>query len=114
MRKFGPARRIGQPKQAQDYALLWRMREGNGQRERGGSGTEPKSRVGLGCQSKTIGDNDLLHITTMMEQYGSLQYTTRRSQEYIDAALVNLAPFENSSAKRSLTVVANYMVHRDR
>ena len=70
--------------------------------------------MGLGCQSKTIGDNDVLHITTMMEQYGSLQYTTRRSQEYIDAALVNLAPVENSSAPRALTVVADYMVHRDR
>ena len=100
--------------QAQDYAQFWCMREGNGQRERGGSDTEPKSRVGLGCQSKTIGDNDLLHITTIMEQYDSLQYTTRRSQEYIDATLVNLAPFEDSLAKRALTVVADYMVHRDR
>ena len=32
--------------QAQHYALLWRMRAGKGQRKRGGSGTEPKSRVG--------------------------------------------------------------------
>ncbi len=65
--------------QAQDYALLWPMKEGNGQRERGGSGTEPKSRVGLGCQSKTIGDNDLLHITTMMK--GPVEYAVSEPVE---------------------------------
>jgi octaprenyl-diphosphate synthase len=65
-------------------------------------------------ESKTIGENDLLHITTLMEQYGSLQYTTARSQEYIDAALLNLDAFGDSSAKRALTVVADYMVKRDR
>jgi octaprenyl-diphosphate synthase len=65
-------------------------------------------------ETKTIEDHDLLKITTMMERYGSLTYTTKRSQEYIDAALLNLAPFKDSSAKRALAVVADYMVHRDR
>ncbi|MDA0737818.1 MAG: polyprenyl synthetase family protein [Nitrospirae bacterium] len=65
-------------------------------------------------ESKTIEDSDLLKITTMMEHYGSLEYTTKRSQEYIDAALVKLTSFEDSSAKRALTVVADYMVNRDR
>ncbi|MDT7044202.1 polyprenyl synthetase family protein [Candidatus Nitronereus thalassa] len=65
-------------------------------------------------ESKSIEEKDLLKITTMMARYGSLEYTTRRSQEYIDAALLNLAPFEDSSAKRALTVVADYMVNRDR
>lgn len=65
-------------------------------------------------ESKTIEDSDLLKITTMMEHYGSLDYTTKRSQEYIDAALLKLTSFEDSSAKRALTVVADYMVNRDR
>lgn len=65
-------------------------------------------------ESKTIEESDLLRITAMMEQYGSLEYTTKRSQEYIDAALLTLTSFEDSSAKRALTVVADYMVNRDR
>lgn len=65
-------------------------------------------------ESKTVGENDLLKITSMMERYGSLEYTTKRSQDYIDAALLKLTAFEDSPAKQALTVVADYMVHRDR
>lgn len=65
-------------------------------------------------EAKTLTENDLLKITTMMEQYGSIQYTTTRSHEYIDAALLTLDAFDDSSAKRALTVVADYMVNRDR
>ena len=50
----------------------------------------------------------------MMEQYGSLQYTATRSQEYIDTALVKLDSFPESPAKQALAVVADYMVNRDR
>jgi len=65
-------------------------------------------------ESKTIEESDLPQIRSMMEQYGSLQYTTTRSQEYSDAALLTLDSFEDSPAKRALTVVADYMVNRDR
>ena len=65
-------------------------------------------------ESKSITEHDLADITAMMEQYGSLHYTTTRSQEYIDAALVILNSFEDSPAKRALAVVADYMVNRDR
>ena len=65
-------------------------------------------------ESKTIEANDLVRITAMMEQYGSLQYTATRSQEYIDAALVKLDSFPESPAKQALAVVADYMVNRDR
>ena len=65
-------------------------------------------------ESKTIKANDLVRITAMMKQYGSLQYTATRSQEYIDAALVKLDSFPESPAKQALAVVADYMVNRDR
>ncbi len=60
-----------------------------------------------------IEEDDLLQITARMHQHGSLRYTKARSQEYIDAALVNLTAFEDSTAKRALIVVADYMVNRD-
>ena len=50
----------------------------------------------------------------MMKQYGSLQYTATRSQEYIDAALLKLDSFPDSPSKQALVVVADYMVNRDR
>ncbi len=56
---------------------------------------------------------DLLQLTAHMHQHGSLGYTRSRSREYIDAALLNLATFEDSPAKRALIVVADYMVNRD-
>ena len=65
-------------------------------------------------ESKTIKANDLVRITAMMKQYGSLQYTATRSQEYIDTALVKLDSFPESPAKQALAVVADYMVNRDR
>jgi len=65
-------------------------------------------------ESKTLEENDLLHITNMMDRHGSLRYTTTRSQEYIDAAMFNLDSFDDSAAKRALSVVADYMVNRDR
>ena len=75
---------------------------------------EERQELARKIESKTLGENDLLHITSMMERYGSLQYTTTRSQEYIDAALVNLDAYSDSPAKRALSVVADYMVNRDR
>ncbi len=75
---------------------------------------EERQELTRNIESKTIEENDLLHITTMMDQYGSLQYTTTRSLEYINAARLILDSFEDSPAKRALAVVADYMVNRDR
>ena len=61
-----------------------------------------------------IEEDDLLQITRSMHQHGSLRYTKARSQEYVDAALLNLTTFEDSMAKRALIVVADYMINRDR
>ncbi len=64
-------------------------------------------------ETEAVTEDDLLQITDQMHRHGSLQYTRDRSQEYIDAALLNLHSFDDSTAKRALTAVADYMVHRD-
>lgn len=64
--------------------------------------------------SKSISEKNFLKITSMMHDHDSIKYTAARSQEYIEAALLNLEPFEDSNAKRALMVVADYMVNRDR
>ena len=64
-------------------------------------------------EMRDLGEGELLEITNMMERHGSLDYTMTRSQEYIDAALLTLDSFEDSTARRSLAVVADYMVNRD-
>ena len=64
-------------------------------------------------EAKDLGEGELLKITGMMERHGSLDYTIARSHEYIDAALLTLDSFEDSAARRSLAVVADYMVNRD-
>lgn len=62
--------------------------------------------------NEAIEEDDLLQIVAHMRQHGSLRYTKARSQEYIDAALLNLTTFEDSTAKCALIVVADYMVNR--
>lgn len=64
-------------------------------------------------ERNTVEEGDLLQLTAHMHQHGSLRYTGARSREYIDAALSNLTAFEDSTAKRALVVVADYMVNRD-
>ncbi len=64
--------------------------------------------------TEAVDEHHLLLITALMHQHGSLQYTTDRSHEYITAALLNLDAFDDSTAKRALTVVADYMVSRNR
>ena len=75
---------------------------------------EERQQLAKKIESKTIEANDLVRITTMMEEYGSLQHTTACSQEYIDAALLKLDSFPDSPSKQALVVVADYMVNRDR
>ena len=64
-------------------------------------------------ERNAVEEGDLLQLTIHMRHHGSLQYTKVRSREYVDAALSNLTAFEDSTAKRALIVVADYMVNRD-
>ncbi|MCY3727845.1 MAG: polyprenyl synthetase family protein [Nitrospira sp.] len=64
-------------------------------------------------ERNAIEEGDLLRLTASMHEHGSLGHTRARSREYIDAALSNLTTFDDSTAKRALIVVADYMVNRD-
>ncbi len=49
-----------------------------------------------------------------MQEYGSLAYAMERAREFVASANMDLALFEDSPPKRALSVVADYMVNRDR
>jgi len=65
-------------------------------------------------ETRTITDEDLQRLIQLMGEYGSIAYTMDRAQSYIAAAKQELNTFEDSTAKRALSVAADYMVTRDR
>ena len=72
-----------------------------------------KERIKVQIQRHSITEQDLSDIICLMEEYGSLTYSMTRACEYIDAAALDLMPFLENSAKRSLGIVARYMITRD-
>jgi octaprenyl-diphosphate synthase len=65
-------------------------------------------------ETRTLTETDLAWLIRLMEEYGSIAYALDRAQTYIDAAKRDLDLFEDSTAKRALSVAADYMVTRDR
>lgn len=65
-------------------------------------------------ETRTLTEADLLRIITLMQEYGSITYAMERARALVVAANLDLALFEDSSPKRALSVVADYMVTRDR
>ena len=65
-------------------------------------------------ETRTLTDADLRRLIKLMEEYGSIAYALSRAQAYIAAAKRDLNQFEDSTAKRALSVAADYMVTRDR
>ena len=65
-------------------------------------------------ETRTLTDGDLKRLIDLMEEYGSIAYALNRAHTYIDAAKRDLDLFEDSTAKRALSVAADYMVTRDR
>lgn len=65
-------------------------------------------------ETRTLTDVDLNRILSLMKEYGSIRYALERARAFVVAAKTDLAFFEDSSAKRALCVVADYMVNRDR
>ncbi len=65
-------------------------------------------------ETRTLTEADLHRIISLMQEYGSIMYAMERAHELVVAANVDLALFEDSSPKRALAVVADYMVNRDR
>lgn len=65
-------------------------------------------------ETRTLTETDLARLIHLMEDYGSIAYAMDRAQTYIDAAKRELSAFEDSTARRALSVAADYMVTRDR
>lgn len=65
-------------------------------------------------ETRTISDTDLDRIILLMQEYGSIAYALERARKFIMAANLDLAQFEESSPRRALSIVAEYMVNRDR
>ncbi|HKW85877.1 MAG TPA: polyprenyl synthetase family protein [Nitrospiraceae bacterium] len=65
-------------------------------------------------ETRTLTGSDLLRIISLMQEYGSIAYAMERARTFVAAANRDLDVFEDSLPKRALSVVADYMVTRDR
>jgi octaprenyl-diphosphate synthase len=65
-------------------------------------------------ESRTLTEEDLGRFIRLMEEFGSITYAMDRARSYVVAAQRDLNQFEDSTAKRALSVAADYMVTRDR
>jgi octaprenyl-diphosphate synthase len=65
-------------------------------------------------ETRTLSAADLERILFLMTDYGSITYAMDRARTYIVAAKHELDLFEASTARRALTVAADYMITRDR
>lgn len=65
-------------------------------------------------ETRTLTESELFRILSLMQDYGSISYSMARAREFVRSALLNLNLFEDSPSKRALSVVADYMVNRDR
>ena len=65
-------------------------------------------------ETRTLSDADLRRIIALMEEYGSIAYALERARKFVIAANLDLASFEESCPRRALSIVADYMVNRDR
>lgn len=65
-------------------------------------------------ETRTLNEEDLRRILTLMQEYGSIAYSMDRAQAFVAAAKRNLDSFEDGNPKRALSIAADYMVTRDR
>ncbi len=65
-------------------------------------------------ETRTLTEQDLDRILRLMRDYGSITYSMDRARTFITAAKRDLDRFEDCTAKRALSVTADYMVNRDR
>lgn len=64
-------------------------------------------------ETRTLTESDLLRIIGLMQEYGSIRYAMERARTFVLAANLDLSAFVESSPKRALSIVADYMVNRD-
>jgi len=65
-------------------------------------------------ETRTLTEEDLGRLIRLMEEFGSIAHAMDRARTFIAAAQRDLSQFEDSTAKRALSVAADYMVTRDR
>jgi octaprenyl-diphosphate synthase len=65
-------------------------------------------------ETRTLSQDDLHRILTLMQEYGSISYAMDRAQAFVAAAKRDLDVFEDGNPKRALSIAADYMVTRDR
>jgi len=65
-------------------------------------------------ETRTLTEDELRRMIHLMEEMGSIAYSMARAQAFVVAAQRELEFFEDCTAKRALTVAADYMVTRDR
>ena len=65
-------------------------------------------------ETRTLTEDDLQRLIGLMDECGSIAYALEHAQAYITAAKRELSDFEDSTARRALSVAADYMVTRDR
>ena len=65
-------------------------------------------------ETRTLTEEDLDWLIHLMEEFGSITHAMDRARTFIVAAQRELSQFEDSTAKRALSVAADYMVTRDR
>jgi octaprenyl-diphosphate synthase len=64
-------------------------------------------------ETRKLAEPDLLRILHLMHEYGSLDYAMERARTFVEASNEDLSRFEDSPARRALSVVADYLVSRD-
>jgi octaprenyl-diphosphate synthase len=65
-------------------------------------------------ETRTLSQDDLHRILTLMQEFGSISYAMDRAQAFVAAAKRDLDVFEDGNPKRALSIAADYMVTRDR
>ena len=65
-------------------------------------------------ETRTLSTSDLERILFLMADFGSITYAMDRASTYIAAAKHELERFDDSTARRALSVAADYMITRDR
>ncbi len=65
-------------------------------------------------ETRTLSDEELRRIVTLMQEYGSIAYAMERARAFVAAAKRDLDLFHDNTAKRALSIAADYMVTRDR
>ena len=65
-------------------------------------------------ETRTLSTADLDRILLLMADFGSITYAMDRARSYIAAAKDELNCFDDSTARRALSVAADYMITRDR